>query len=58
MRRNKHFAAGKILAQGQFICPEHVQSHGVPGTSEGCVGAAAKQRYEHLTKLVKFYEAE
>ena len=34
----KHFARGKILAQGQFICPEHVKSP--PGVPAGHAGGA------------------
>ena len=30
----KRFAAGKTLAQGEFISPEHIQSKGVPARRE------------------------
>ncbi len=33
----KRFASGKTLAQGQFTCPEHVQSHRGPHTA-CCMG--------------------
>ena len=35
---DKRFAAGKTLAQGQFICPEHFKSCGVPAKGEAFCG--------------------
>ena len=53
----KCFAGGKTLAQGGLSPPEHEQGSVGPRRALGPVGAqAAKERYEHLLKLVELYK--
>lgn len=54
--RHTSILRSKILAQGQFTCPEHVKSNRGPRRALARWGMAAKARYEHLTRLVELYK--
>ena len=50
----KRFAAGKTLAQGQFICPEHVKSSGVPAKGEAFCGERKKYGLKAARRAPQF----
>ena len=54
----ERFAAGKTSAEGEFTSPEHFKSQRVPMGGAAAHGLAAKERYEHLMKLIDLYKAE